>query len=45
MKQLLVSYEKALSQYEPIFSGIVIRWIKEELTDAGIDKSIFKTHN
>ena len=39
---LIISYKKP---YKPVKSGTISRWIKETLSDAGIDTQIFKGHS
>ena len=42
VKDLIISFGKP---YKPVLHETTSRWIKSELTDAGVDTSVFKAHS
>ena len=42
IKDLIISFGKP---HKPVSHETISRWIKSELTDAGVDTSVFKAHN
>ena len=42
IKDLIISFGKS---HKPVLHETISRWIKSELTDAGVDTSVFKAHS
>ena len=42
VRELLITYGKP---HKPVSSGSVGRWIKNELTNAGVDTTVFRPHS
>ena len=42
ISDLIISYGKP---HKPVSSGTISRWIKDELSKAGVDNSVFKAHS
>ena len=42
IRDLLISYGKP---HKPVSSEAISRWIKDELSNAGVDTSVFKAHS
>ena len=42
IKDLIISFGKC---NKPVSPETISRWIKSELTDAGVDTSVFKAHS
>ena len=42
IRDLLISYGKP---HKPVSSEAISRWIKDELSKAGVDTSVFKAHS